>query len=60
MDSHSKASKSDDDALRKLRAALDDAHLTPEQTADDIADPQESATSNDDNLKRDIPPHHGT
>ena len=45
-------------AKQKLRALLDQTSLTPDQTSDDIAPPENKVTR-DSELKRDVPPHHG-
>lgn len=45
-------------AKARLRALLDGSPLTPEQTTDDIA-PPENNESRDSQLKADVPPHHG-
>ena len=45
-------------AKAKLRALLGGTQLTPEQTSDDIA-PPENVKSRDSELKADVPPHHG-
>ena len=45
-------------AKARLRALLDGTQLTPEQTSDDIA-PPENVASRDSELKADVPPHHG-
>lgn len=42
-------------SLARLRALLDGAELTPEQTRDDIAPP----SNRDRELLEDVPPHHG-
>lgn len=48
----------DDAAKARLRALLDGTQLTPEQTSDDIA-PPENRESRDSQLRADVPPHHG-
>ena len=45
-------------AKARLRALLDGSPLTPEQTSDDIAPPENTETR-DSQLKSDVPPHHG-
>ncbi len=45
-------------AKQKLRALFDEKPLTPEQTSDDIAPPENNVTR-DSEFKRDVPPHHG-
>jgi hypothetical protein len=49
-------------ARARLRAELDGVDLAPEETADDIAIRESSAAeqSRDDQLARDVPPHHGS
>lgn len=51
-------SKASAEAKARLRALLDGSPLTPEQTSDDIAPPENTETR-DSQLKADVPPHHG-
>lgn len=48
-------------ARLRLRAVLDGLDLDPDETADDRAIRESSAapTEVDDQLRRDVPPHHG-
>jgi hypothetical protein len=43
----------------RLRAALDGVALDPEQTKDDLPEPQPD-NSRDAEMLRDVPPHHGS
>lgn len=45
-------------AKRRLRAALDGVELLPEETADDRPEPKSNA-GRDEELKLNVPPHHG-
>ena len=49
-------------AKARLRAELDGVDLTPDETADDIAIRESSVAqvSRDEQLERDVPPHHGS
>lgn len=48
------------EARRRLRAALDGVDLAPEETSDDRAIRESVQQSDrDDQLQRDVPPHHG-
>lgn len=49
----------DDEAKRKLRAALDGVDLLPETTSDERPDAPIADGSRDAELRRNVPPHHG-
>ena len=48
----------EEQAKRRLRAALDGVELLPEITSDDRPEPKRD-DSHDAELKRNVPPHHG-
>ena len=48
-------------AKRRLRAALDGVELLPEETTDErlIRASEAASRENDEELRRNVPPHHG-
>ena len=44
--------------FERLRAALDGVALDPDQTQDDLPEPT-TDSSRDEQMRRDVPPHHG-
>jgi hypothetical protein len=47
-------------AARRRRLAEVFGDVLPEQTGDDTAEPQSQPDGDDERLRREVPPHHGT
>jgi hypothetical protein len=47
-------------AARRRRLAEVFGDVLPEQTSDDAAEPETGREGNDEWLKRQVPPHHGS
>jgi hypothetical protein len=45
---------------RRRRLAEVFGDVLPEQTSDDTAEPQTQPDGDDERLRREVPPHHGT
>ena len=48
------------EAERKRRLAEVFGDVLPEQTSDDTAEPQVRPDGDDERIRREVPPHHGT
>ena len=44
---------------RRRRLAEVFGEVLPDQTSDDVAEPQARPDSDDERLRREVPPHHG-
>jgi hypothetical protein len=46
--------------VRRRRLAEIFGDVLPEQTSDDAAEPESRPDGDDERLRREVPPHHGT